>query len=67
MTEPGADDTVLAVAYLAAAKEGTAEAFQRFNTQLQGQDSVVISWAGASRGDAVAATHLKILDGGTSQ
>jgi tetratricopeptide (TPR) repeat protein len=57
--KPTTDDSVPAAAYLAVAKEGTAKALQRLDTQLQGLDGIVISLAGASRGDEVAATRLK--------
>jgi hypothetical protein len=46
------------VAYLAA-RESADEALQRFSTQLQGLDSVIISLAGAARGDKEAAARLK--------
>jgi hypothetical protein len=59
IAELSTDDSVPAVAYLAAARDDTDEALQRFNTQLQGLDSVVISLASASRGDEEAATRLK--------
>jgi tetratricopeptide (TPR) repeat protein len=53
------DDSVPAVAYLAAAREGTHDVLQRFGAQLQGLDSVVICLAGASSGDSEATTRLK--------
>jgi tetratricopeptide (TPR) repeat protein len=53
------DDSVPAVAYLAAAKEGTDEALQRLTMQLQGLDSVAVTLAGASRGNEAAAERLK--------
>jgi hypothetical protein len=59
MTEAAADDSIPAAAYLAVAKEATAEALQRLEKRLQGLDGVVISLAGASRGDGTAATRLK--------
>lgn len=59
ITELSIDDSVPAVAYLAAAKEGTDEALLRFSTQLQGLESVVIGLAGASRGDDEATTRVK--------
>jgi tetratricopeptide (TPR) repeat protein len=59
IVELSTDDSVPAVAYLASAREGPNEALRRFNAQLQGLDSVVISLAGASRGDKEAAPRLK--------
>jgi tetratricopeptide (TPR) repeat protein len=59
IVEPTSDDSVPAAAYLAVAKEGTAEALQRFDARLQGLEGVVISLVGAARGDEVAATRLK--------
>jgi hypothetical protein len=59
IAEPTSDDGVTAAAYLAVAKEGTAEALHRLDTRVQGLESVVISLAGALRGDEVAATRLK--------
>jgi len=59
MAEPTSDDSVPAVAYLAAVREGKAEALKSFDTRTQGLDSVVISLAGASRGDKEAAGRLK--------
>ena len=59
ITEPASDDSVHAVAYLAAVRNGSDEAMQRFSTQWHGLDGVVISLASASRGDEEAATRLK--------
>ncbi|MBS0532416.1 MAG: hypothetical protein JSR72_00025 [Proteobacteria bacterium] len=59
IVEPASDDGVSAVAYLAVAKEGSAEALRRFDTRLQGLESIVIGLGGASRGDEVAATSIK--------
>lgn len=58
IAEPTSDDSLPAVAYLAVAREGTAEALKGFDTKTQGLDSVVISLVGASRGDKDAATRL---------
>ena len=59
IAEPTTDDSVPATAYVAAAKEGTSDVLQRFNTQVQGFDGIVINLARASRGDEDATARLK--------
>lgn len=59
ITQLSSEDSVPAVVYLAATRDGTGDALPRINMQLQGVDSVVISLAGASRGDEEATAHLK--------
>ena len=60
VTEPAADDTLLAAAYLAAAREGSATALQPVLERARGIDGVVIVMARASRGDEDAAARLKV-------
>ncbi|GIK80554.1 MAG: hypothetical protein M5U07_04645 [Xanthobacteraceae bacterium] len=60
ITEPATDDSVPAAAYLAAAKEGSVEALRRLDTRLQGLDGIILSLAGASRGDEIAASRVKV-------
>jgi len=60
VTEPAADDTLLAAAYLAAAREGAPTALLPVLERARGIDGVVIVIAGASRGDEHAAARLKV-------
>ena len=57
--EVAVDDTVIAVAYLAAARNDSNDALRAFNSRVQGLDGIVINLASASRGDEEAATRLK--------
>lgn len=59
LVEPAADDTVIAAAYLAAARKGSAEAFRPLDARAQGLDGIIINLAGASRGNGEAATRLE--------
>lgn len=57
--EPSIEDTVLATAFLAAAKEGSAAALCPFLDRAWGFDAVIISLAGAARGDKDAASKVR--------
>ncbi|MGJ0454910.1 MAG: hypothetical protein ACR65T_17015 [Methylocystis sp.] len=57
--EPSIDNTVLAAAFLAAAKAGSAAALRPFLDRAWGVDAVIISLAGAARGDMDAASNVR--------
>lgn len=53
------DDTVLAAAFLAAEKAGSAAALRPFLDRAHGFDAVIVSMAGAARGDEDAASRVQ--------
>lgn len=56
--EPAMDDTVIAAAFLAAARKGSAAALRPFLERAHGIEGAVIVMAGASQGDAEARARL---------
>jgi tetratricopeptide (TPR) repeat protein len=59
VTASAVDDTVIAAAFLAAAREGSAAALRPFLERAHGVDGVVICMASASRGDGDAGLRMK--------
>ncbi len=57
--EPSVDDTVLATAFLAAAKGESATALHPLLEHAYGFDAIILSMAGAARGDSEAVVRLQ--------
>jgi tetratricopeptide (TPR) repeat protein len=60
---PTANDTIIAAAYLAAAREGSAVAMRSLFRHAHGIEGVILSLAGSLRGDEDATKFLKIWTG----
>jgi len=59
LVTPATDDAIIATAFLAAEREGSAGALDRLLGRVEGVDAVVINLACASRGDKDAALRLQ--------